>query len=224
MNKFLILIAAFLFSIQFSNAQTSAGSQTVGFNLGFGSAKSTETPGPQQAGIGSAFIERNHSFNFGPAYSYFIANDLDIGAAIDLMSVTETNEPNNFGYPLKYYNHQASGTVYARKYFLFKNKFGIRTGPFISYGKSTYNYTYDPAQNYNANNSTSRNLDVGLKVEMVYYTSKKLGFAATLANLQYSHATSQGWYQLNQSSDQFSFYSGTSAIYISMFYTFGGKG
>jgi hypothetical protein len=174
--------------------------------------------------MGSSFIERDHNFNFGPAYSYFIADNIDIGVALNFTSITETNSPNDFGSPLKYHDYQATAIVYARKYFLLKNKFGIRTGPYISYEKATANFTYPSDENFNDNNSNSHSINAGLKLEMVYYASKKLGFSATLANLQYTHTVSGGGYQLNQNSDSFSFNSGTSAIYISMFYSFGGKG
>ncbi|MDR3697262.1 hypothetical protein [Mucilaginibacter sp.] len=224
MNKLLIFIAAFLLTIQFSNAQTEKGSQTLGFNLGFGSGKSNESPGAQQTGDGSSFDLHNSNFSFGPAYSYFIANGLDLGAAFNFTSTKQTSPDNNFGYPLKYHDYQASGTLYARKYFLYKNKFGIRTGPFISYGKEATNFTYAPVHDYNPSNSTAHNLTAGIKVDLVYYASKNLGFAAALANLQYNHYTSSGDYQLNQTSNNISFYTGTSALQISMFYVFGGKG
>ena len=224
MNKLLILIAAFFLATQFSNAQTGKGSQTLGFNLGFSAGKTNEIPGIQETNIGSSFVERDNNFNFGPAYSYFIANGIDVGVNLSLMSNTETNSDNNFGYPLKYYNYQVSGTLYARKYFLYKNKFGIRTGPYISYGKETTNYNYTPAENFNDNNYNSHNVTAGIRLDMVYYASKKLGFAATLANLQYEHYISAGGNQLNQNDNSVSFYSGTTALQISMFFVFGTKG
>jgi len=224
MNKFLILVAAFLLTALFSNAQTSAGSQTLGLNLGFGTGKSTEIPGVQEAGIGSPFIEHNNNFNFGPAYSYFISNGLDIGGAVNFLSNRETNTENNFGYPLKYQDYQFSGTLYARKYFLYKNRFGIRTGPYITYGRETTNYTYTAAENFNNNNYNSHYISAGLKLEMVYYASNKLGFAATLADLQYEHYSSAGGYQLNQRGNSVTLNTGTTALQISIFYVFGGKG
>jgi hypothetical protein len=224
MNKLLILITAFLLTIQFSNAQTSAGTQTLGFNLGFGSGKTNEIPGIQETGIGSSFVEHYNNFSFGPACSYFIADGIDIGVDLNFMSNTETNSDNNFGYPLKYHNYQVSGILYARKYFLYKNTFGIRTGPYIGYGKETTNYSYPSGENLNDNNYNSHNVNAGIKLEMVYYASKKLAFAATLANLQYEHYTSAGGNQLNQNGNSISLYTGTSALQISMFYVFGGKG
>jgi hypothetical protein len=59
---------------------------------------------------------------------------------------------------------------------------------------------------------------------MVYFASKKLGFSATLANLQYEHYLSAGGNQLNQNGNGISLYSGTAALQLSMFYMFGGKG
>ncbi|WP_295675997.1 hypothetical protein [uncultured Mucilaginibacter sp.] len=220
MNKLLILIAVFLLTIQFSNAQTEKGNQTLGFNFGFNTGKATEIPGPQSASLGSTFVEKNNYFSLGPNYSYFIANNLDLSVALDFMSNKETNSDNNFGYPLKYTNYQFDAMLYARKYFLYKNKFGIRTGPYIGYGKSTTKYTYTPSDN---NNNNSHNIYAGFKLDMVYYASKKLGFSATLANLQYQRYTSKSGY-LGQDGNGISLYTGTSALQVSMFYTFGGKG
>jgi len=225
MNKLLILIAAFLLIIQFSNAQTSAGTQTLGVNLGFSFSKTNEMPNTQNAATGSPFIEKYTTLSFGPSYSYFIANDLDLGASLGIASDLETNSDNNFGYPLKYTNNDFGGTIYIRKYFLYKSKFGIRTGPYISYDKSSYNYIYPSAQNSPGYNNHSNNLSAGIKLDLVYYASKKIGFSATLANLAYNHSSSNGgYYQLNQNGNGISLYTGTSALQISMFYVFGGKG
>jgi hypothetical protein len=224
MNKRFILIAVFLLIIKFSNAQTSAGSQTLGLYLGFSSNTYTNIPVGADAANGPAFTGKNSNFSFGPSYSYFVANDLDIGASIGLGSSTETNADNNFGYPLKYTNYQASGMLYARKYFLLKSKFGIRTGPYVAYSKSTANGYYVPAENIDNSHSDSRDFTAGIKFELVYYPSPKLGISANLASLQYEHSTSTGGFQLNQSSNGFSFNGATSGLLLSVFYVFGGKG
>lgn len=224
MNKLLILIAAFLMIIQFSNAQTEKGSQTLGFNFGFNSSKINEIPVGQDAANGSSFVTRYDNFNFGPSYSFFTANGVDAGIMLNFMSITQTASANNFGSPTRYNDYEASGTLFVRKYFLFKNKFGIRTGPYLSYGKSTYSYIYPPSQNIINQKNNSNNMIAGADLAMVYYATKNIGFAATLANLQYNHSTSRGGYQLNQNANSISFYTGTSALQISMFYIFGGKG
>jgi hypothetical protein len=100
MNKFLIFIAAFLLTALFSNGQTTAGSQTIGLNLGFSAGKTNESPGAQQTGDGSSFIEHNNDFSCGPVYSLFIANDLDIGVALNFVTVSQKTTDNNFGNPL----------------------------------------------------------------------------------------------------------------------------
>jgi len=224
MNKLSILIAAFLLTIQFSNAQTSAGSQTAGFNFGFNSGKTTEAPGSQYTLQGSPFASKNSTFSFGPSYSHFIANGLDIGVMLDFASTTETNSDNNFGYPLKYTNYQFDGILYARKYFLYKDKFGIRTGPYIGYSKSTTKSTYALAENLSDNNYDSHNINAGLRLDLVYFASKRLGFTAALANLQYEHYILRGSNQLNENANNVSLYTGTAALQISIFYVFGSKG
>jgi len=224
MNKRFILIAVFLLIIKFSNAQTSKGSQTVGFYLGFQSNSSTYVPVGTDTTNGPSFTGKNNNFSFGPNYSYFVADGLDIGASIGLVSSTETNSDNNFGYPVRYTNHQASAMLYARKYFLLKNKFGIRTGPYVGYDKQSVKSYDGPSENFYSYNYSSNDFNAGFKLELVYYPSPKLGFSANLANIQYQHSTSKGSNQLNQNGDGFSFNGAISGLQISMFYVFGGKG
>ncbi len=81
MNKNLIVCAALLFAFKISYAQTEKGTQTLG--LDFGASRSTSnqtinTANNSAESVGSAIT----NFTFGPNYSYFIADKLDIGAAL----------------------------------------------------------------------------------------------------------------------------------------------
>jgi hypothetical protein len=224
MNKPFIIIAAFLLAAQFSNAQTSKGDQTLGLYFGLQTISITNTPGYSSASIGPAFKETNSSFSFGPSYSHFVADNVDIGASIGLSSTTDKNADNNFGYPLSYTVYQASAQVYARKYFLLKNKFGIRTGPYMGYEKQSVREHYVAAEDFNNNNSDSHSLYAEVRLELVYYPSPKLGFSVNLANIGYEHSIATEGFQLNQNSDSLFFNGGTSNLQFSMFYVFGGKG
>jgi len=224
MNKFLALMVAFLFAAAFSNAQTTTGSQTLGVSFGIQESKATNMPAGQNTTVGPAFNGKVNNYSFGPSYSFFVANNLDLGVALTFSSLTQTDDNNNFGYPLRYTDYQFNSILYLRKYFLFQNKFGVRVGPYIEYGKSSINYYYSLTDNTNNSIYNNHNADAGIQLELVYIPTKRFGFSANLANLQYEHSTSTGTSELNQNANSLSFYGGTSALQFSVFYIFGGKG
>lgn len=192
MNKFLIAIAAFLLTIQFSNAQTAAGTQNLGLNLSYYSSKTNEFP------VGSVnypevpYQNKNYLFSGGPDYSYFIASNLDIGASASYSSSTSTNSSDEYDMPVRMFNSEWSATVYLRKYFLIDNKFGIRTGPYISIGGQDFKTSYGPDVNNEFDNSPGHNVSAGIRLDLVYYATKRMGITAALADLSYQHYTTSG--------------------------------
>lgn len=197
MKKFLILIAAFLCAYQFSNAQTEKGSQTLGVNLGVGynqysdhSINTYNTP----------IINTNKitTFSIGPNYSYFIADKLDLGANLSYQYLINNSSYNNSGFspngPQKQTNSSYGATLYLRKYFLYANKIGFRTGPYITYANNDQKSTWDVADAANNSKSTSHNYTAGANLDLVYYPSTHLGVSATLANLAYNHYTQKNTY------------------------------
>jgi hypothetical protein len=105
-----------------------------------------------------------------PNYSYFVANNIDISASAGYFKLN-LEENYNDNTIRKNRQHGFNAQISARKYFLFENKIGIRTGPYAYYNNSTNKYD-------NSGNSTSKytNSDYGggILLDFVYYPSKKL--------------------------------------------------
>jgi len=185
MNKFLILIAAFLLTIQFSNAQTTAGTQNLGFNLGYYSTKANNlfvNPGYST----ETYVNRTTDFNIGPSYAWFVADNLDIGGIFFYASFTDSNSGGYTGGFINETNKQWGATAFIRKYFLYQNKIGFRTGLYVGYDREALNTTNVPSQSvYNQNTSTN-NYSTALRFDIVYYPLKHFGIAAILANVSYN--------------------------------------
>jgi hypothetical protein len=220
MKKILLLIPAFLLAFQISKAQTEKGSQTLGLDLGFSHASSNNsyiTPGGAAV---SNLDSKRTSFLIGPGYSYFIADKLDIGTNLYYARGNQTDAVN---LTTRQHSTEYSAKVFLRKYFMYNDKIGIRTGPYIGYNRSSYKYTYDDPANAGSNtNSKTDSYAAGVNLGLVYYPSKKVGVAATLANLNYSHYKSKDTNgQQSGSGDSIDFRLISNDIAISVFYTFG---
>src|SRR5579872_6429678 len=108
MNKNLVVCAVLLLAFKISYAQTEKGTQTLGLDFGANRYTSNQfivnTFDNSTTSVGSATT----NFSFGPNYSYFIADKLDIGAALSYQSsaqsYTAINSADNSGYPTKYSN------------------------------------------------------------------------------------------------------------------------
>jgi len=229
MNKFLILIAAFLFIFKVSDAQTEKGNQTLGVNLGFSYnqyANDITTSG--QASTGT-FNSKITTFSIGPNYSFFIADKLDLGTSLSYMALTNKtsdNDNNNNGL-IKQTNNTFDGKIFLRKYFLYANKIGIRTGPFIGYSRNEQKGTWDVADAANNSKVVSNSIEAGANLDLVYYPSHRFGVAATLANLEYDHYTQKNSYDINTENSKgnnvnFNFIN--NGLTLSVFYVFGSKG
>ena len=186
MRKAFILFAAFLLASAVSYAQTEKGNQTLGLNLGFNYNKTTgvsiNTFDNSSVDAGS----KTTSFNIGPSYSYFIADKLDLGAAVSYGQSNSTypDIPNNLS---KTSSYAFISSVYLRKYMMFMDKLGLRAGPYLGYERGDNKYSYSGTDIFNNENSKQDEYDAGAKLDLVYYPSKKLGFAASIASVNYSH-------------------------------------
>jgi len=185
MNKFLILIAAFLLIIQFSNAQTTAGTQNLEFSLSYLSSKNNVLLIDPGSSSSLSFLNKTSSFGIGPGYAYFIANNLDIGGSLSYSSYTSDNSNTYTGIPLNESNRDLTGLVFIRKYFLYQNKIGFRTGLYLGYERQTLNTTNTPSQTIYDQNSSANEYSAGLRFDIVYYPLKHFGVTATLANIGY---------------------------------------
>ncbi len=223
MKKIFVLLAAFLAAIQFSKAQTEKGTQTLGTNFGFnytnvnGDANSLATDNTKTT-----------NFNIGPSYSYFIKDNLEIGASLSYASTKtaydDLIEPlTNSNYPLTQTADTYSASLFIRKYFLYKNRIGFRTGAYIGYsaGDAKSNYPNSDVI-YNYNNKTTY-YSAGGNLDLVYYPTKKIGLSATLLNLEYYHYKSNATTQGYGSADSFTFNLVDNGVALSVFYVLGAK-
>jgi hypothetical protein len=192
MKKLSFLIIPILIIVFNANAQTQKGDQNLGlgFNFSTGSGNYNYVLPIEFGTITSTY------FSASPAYSYFIANNVDLGASLGFGTGTErTYQPSNSSIPSKQVTNDYTTTLYLRKYFLFNNKIGIRTGPYFLYqyfNSNVVNNPGDPTQNFS---NSGKNLQVGINADFVYYPSKRIGLAVNLGGLYYtnqkSYSTSQ---------------------------------
>jgi hypothetical protein len=228
MNKFFILIAASLFTYGISSAQTEKGTQNLGLNFGFSINNANDFTIYPSDNSTTTLNSKTTTFNFGPNYSYFIADNLDIGAALSYSSSTTTNTTeafatNNANYPVRAFSNNYGGSVYIRKYYLYKNTIGFRTGGYLGFSGGTSKNTYTTSNALYNFNSTTNYYSGGANVDLVYYPSKKLGISATIANLEYYHYNADNTTQGHDSGDSFSFNFINSGLSLSVFYVFGSK-
>jgi hypothetical protein len=227
MKKNLFVCAALLLAFKISYAQTEKGTQTLG--LDFGASRSTtnqSTINPvdnSTQSLGTAAT----NFTFGPNYSYFIADKLDIGAALSYQASTQTytatSAADNSGYPTKYSNKNFDATVYIRKYYMYKNMIGFRTGAYFIYSDGTDKTTYLGTYAASSSSGTSHQYDAQLRLDLVYYPSKRLGVSANIAEAGYSWYKANSVNQPNSSGDSANINFVTDGLQLSVFYIFGSK-
>jgi hypothetical protein len=150
MKKNLIAVAALAFTIQFAHAQTEKGNQTLGLNLGYTYSKATEIPvDPASNGGISIQSSKTTTFNIGPSYSYFIANNLDLGVSLFYNNSTQATSQISPRATLSNTNY--GGSVFLRKYVLYNNKIGFRTGGSVGYSYNRNKTDYQG--NFSTNNT-----------------------------------------------------------------------
>jgi hypothetical protein len=186
MKRLSIAIVLFLFIFQAATAQNQKFDQTLGLGLDF----SVNSGNFNYFGGSGYGVNNTHAstagFSTNLNYSYFMAINLDIGANVGFGSgVTNyTDRPSNAVTRESDNNYYSS--VYVRKYFLFNNKIGIRTGPYVAYQYFSTKYLYTP-ENNPANNVSGNNYHAGIIADFVYYPSKKIGLAVNLGSLSYNY-------------------------------------
>jgi hypothetical protein len=187
MKKLSISIALCLLVLQAVNAQNQKGDQTLGLGLGFNANnESFNYLGNNQAVLDYT-TSTSASISVNPNYSYFVANNLEVGISVGLGNGTYNNNDRTANLLTKETDKNYSGSVYLRKYILYKNKIGIRVGPYFTYQYFNTADIYTPGNiqpNYNFNGS---NYHAGLIADFVYYPSKKIGLAVNMGNLSYNY-------------------------------------
>jgi hypothetical protein len=187
MKKIAILITLFLLVLQAAKAQNQKGDQNLGISLGFYTNNGNYNYLGSNPSPTTVFTATNSiGFSTNPNYSYFIANNLDIGTSIGFGSGTSNYDDRTDKILTKQVSKNYFGSVYLRKYFLYNNKIGIRTGPYLSYQYSNSNVVNTPDNMVN-NNFNSHNYQAGFIADFVYYPASKLGLAVNLGNLAYNN-------------------------------------
>jgi hypothetical protein len=189
MYKKLLLAFVSIITIQTAKAQTEKGSQMLGANFGASTTSSdSKELNLNDNTYGINVHGKQTSYGFGPNYSYFIADKLDIGVSIGYGRVKLESNGN---YASLQKTHSFSSAVYLRKYFLYDNKVGIRTGPYFSYINSNqtvlYSNTTPGSYNY-----SSDIYNGGIGLDFVYFPIKKLGLSASMGNISYTHQIIDG--------------------------------
>jgi hypothetical protein len=220
MKKILFLIPAFLLAFQISKAQTEKGSQTLGVNLNFSYQKSDNLSISPSDHSTQTLLDKNTLFGIAPTYSYFVANKLDVGVTLGY-DYQKFDHSDQF-YPQIRRQHDYSASLFLRKYLMYNDKFGIRTGPYLTYARYDTKNTY-PTNSSSNDSSKSDSYLAGVNLGLVYYPSKCLGFAATLADVSYSHTKTNYAANGHGTSDNVNFNFINNNIGISVFYVFGAK-
>ena len=218
MKKLFLLTAVLLLVFKFSNAQTSQGNQNLGANLGLFYSDNTNYQ-VQPYNQTAAFVHTKiKDFSAGPAYSYFVANNLDIAVALSFESDLETNDEINA--PMRQLQRNYAASVFLRKYVMYKN-IGFRAGPYIGYENQNQQYIYSGSNSIYSLNSKANEYYGGISMDLVYYPSKILGVSLHLANLTYQHSNINNTTQGNEKEDSVNFNFISNGLGLSVFYVFG---
>jgi hypothetical protein len=227
MKKIAILIPFFLLTILAVNAQTQQGTQNLGLSLGFYSSSGSYSYQYGTPTVYQPVTVKTTGFSTLPNYSYFIANNLDLGVSVGFG--TETDKSNDLTNNIVSTQHTKnySGSLYLRKYYLYNNKVGIRTGPYLFYQYSNSDASYSNIDQ-GSNTYNGKYFQGGINADFVYYPTSKIGLAVNLGSLYYSHITTNSRQQntsanvgQNASSNSVNLQLLNNNLTLSAFYAFG---
>ena len=106
---------------------------------------------------------------------------------------------------------------------MFQDKIGLRAGPFAIYDHLNSKNTYSGIDAGSSSNSQTDDLAAGLKLDLVFYPVERLGFAASLATLDYEWSRVDNANQVYQFSKGVNFNVISNGLSLSVFYVFGTK-
>ena len=215
MYKKLLLICVSVIAIQTVKAQTQKGSQMLGASFSFSSSSSNlKQFDPNTNTYGENVHAKRTSYDFSPNYSYFIANNLDFGVNVGY-GRTKQESSDYTGLPGSQKSHGFNAGINLRKYFLYDDKIGIRTGPYLNYLYGKQDSFYEAIPSYHTSNKIYSG---GISLDFVYFPAKKLGLAAGLGNLNYVHQVNDGYTKETYKAFNLSF---ADALTFSVNYVFG---
>lgn len=195
-------------------AQTEKGTKTLGLTFSYSSENGTRNVQSSSAAYISEETKQD-GLSFGPVFSYFVADKLELGVSAVFSRLNIKQEQDD---ALNYWSKgsQYNGTVFLRKHFMLADQFGVRTGPYFGYSyASSINKISDDKQ---TSNIYSAGIDLGLE----YFPLRKLGFAANLANLGYTHRSNKYNSEDYGKTDAFGF-SLTNSVNLTIFWVFDKK-
>jgi len=229
MKKNLFLAVAGILAAQIATAQTQKGTQTLGGNMYF-TTRSYDNSYPVYNNPPAFQKNTNTTFTFGPAYSYFVADKLELSGTLQFSTSTDNT---TYAYSYPYTNTKQTmksfgGIVSLLKYCMF-DKVGLRMGPYVGYSRgvvkatntstTTATITSTPTSTNN-----SDNYNAGVRMDIVYYPSKTLGLAANLVNLGYGKGKTRNPDDAQQYSNSEAFNANfISGLQLSVFYVIGNK-
>ncbi|RCH54337.1 hypothetical protein DJ568_13690 [Mucilaginibacter hurinus] len=177
MYKVIITFMLLLY-VHAANAQTEKGKQNIGLGLRYSHSKNTTEFNNYSSNQNSASLQ----------YSYFIADKVDLGAEVAYYYIKSGNNSSS-----QRFSSTANGfgsRIQLRKYFLFENKIGVRTGPYLDY----LSLNNDDNDVVSLSSRKSARYSTGISADLVYYPTEKIGIAAGIGALQYSYAKTTGDY------------------------------
>lgn len=218
MKKF-VLLSVILAFVQFAHAQTEKGNQTLGLNLQFNRSTSAGVSISPYDNNATTIDQKYTVFAFGPNYSYFVANKLDLGGSLNY---AYSKSDNGDGYvPTKTVDRTYGGNIFLRKYIMFQNNLGIRTGPFAGYSHSTSQSTNAGVKAINDADRKSNSYTGGINLELLFYPVKQMGVSLMLANINYSHYKTDSANLGKTDGDSISTNFVNNGLGVSVFYVFG---
>ena len=190
MYKKLFLVFVSIISLQTVKAQTEKGSQMLGVSFGVSTISSDNKVMDFSTNTFINVHGKATNYNIAPAYSYFIADKLDIGLSAGYSHQTQDYNGSIYN-PSNTKQDAFNAGIYLRKYFLYDSKIGIRTGPMFNY--QHYKVTQDYSTNPESNSvGTGNTYSGGLGLDFVYFPVKRLGLTAALGGLTYAHQDVKG--------------------------------
>ncbi|MFD0751197.1 hypothetical protein ACFQZS_13685 [Mucilaginibacter calamicampi] len=224
MKKTLIFTIAVMLAMQFSMAQTQKGAQNLGGYVGYSRVSSNDSQIIPYNGQTSVQKNNTSSFDIGPAYGYFVADNLELRGVLQFSTANFSSSYATSGSngDSKQKSNTFGGSLALMKYVM-SSKIGLRVGPYIGYSYGVTK-TNNPATSPTATSHVN-SYNAGAKADLVYYPSKTLGFAASLVNINYSKSKSQDVNipERNTTNEFFNASFITNGLGLSVFYVFGNK-
>jgi hypothetical protein len=189
MYKKLLLAFVSIISINTVKAQTEKGSQMLGISFGVNTSSSDTKYLDYSTNAMTNVHGKQTNYSIAPTYSYFVADNLDLGLSVGYgQSKQDYDAVYN---PSNIKSNGFNAGIYLRKYFLYENKLGIRTGPMFNYQHGKYTQEYASNQQSNSESITNT-YSGGLGLDFVYFPVKRLGLTAALGGITYAHQDTKG--------------------------------